>query len=104
MNKNAFHSLGNNLLFGITQALYIDYCLTHIYNQIHSWIYKDNNHGGELRDFRNKNGDTCQKTLSLIFRLLLVRFAWDLKQMPLISYKNMTISYDFQTKIWYKSY
>ena len=61
MNKNAFHSLGNNLLFGITQALYIDYCLTHIYNQIHSWIYKDNNHGGELRDFRNKNGGYLSK-------------------------------------------
>ena len=33
-------------------------------------------------------GDTFHKTLSVIFRLLLVRFAWDLKQIPLISYKK----------------
>ena len=45
-----------------------------------------------------------QVRLSLIFPLILVRFAWGLKQIPRKNDSNMTNVCDFRTKIWFKSY
>ena len=49
--------------------------------------------------------DSCQNPsiqakLSLIFPLILIRLAWDLKQISQKIYSNMSIFWDFQTKIW----
>ena len=57
-------------------------------------------HGRESCDFRGtKMVDTFQKILdsgnTLIFPLLLVLFAWSLKQMPQNSYRNMPILSEF---------
>ena len=54
-------------------------------------------HGGKSRDFLGlKMADTCQKPsiqvrLSLISPLILIRFAWRLKQTPWENEGNMSI-------------
>ena len=45
-----------------------------------------------------------QVTLSLLFPLMLVRFAWGLKQIPWKKDNNMPIACDFRTKVWLKNY
>ena len=52
---------------------------------------------------------TCQNmsiqvSLSLIFPLILIRFAWGLKLIPLTNGSNMSIFSDFRTNTWLKSY
>ena len=43
---------------------------------------------------------SIQVRLSLIFPLILIGLAWGLKQIPPENESNMSISSDFQTKIW----
>ena len=47
---------------------------------------------------------SIQVRLSLIFPLILVRFALDLKQIPKENDSNRHTACDFRTKIWLKSY
>ena len=58
--------------------------------------------------WRIKNGGYLSTPLgsgkTLIFLLILVRFAWGLKQIPQKNESNMPIFIDLQTKIWLKSY
>ena len=42
--------------------------------------------------------------LSLIFPLILIRFAWGLKQIPRKNESNTSTCSNFRTKIWLKIY
>ena len=67
-------------------------------------------HAGESHDFQGfKMADTIenlsiQVRLSLIYPLILVRFAWGLKQIPWNNNSIISILSDFRTNIWLKSY
>ena len=79
-----------------------------------AWVLSYPLHGGEPKSHHVilMIGNTCyfwkscaiRVRLCLIFPLILVRFAWDLKQIPRKKYWNMPIYLTFLTKSWFKSY
>ena len=69
-------------------------------------------HGGKSRDLKPTTtmADTIEKIVNpgkislKRFPLMLVRFAWGLKQITRENDNNMPIVCDLRTKIWLKSY
>ena len=69
-------------------------------------------HWGESCDFKittmadtiEKKTPSIQARLSLIFSLILVRFAWGLKQIPRKNDSKMPIICNIRRKIWLNSY